>query len=88
MDIQQIDTERILGEPTIGLDQEYWLQYLKGSDMRDCDKAECVLTVWNAMYAVASLGYRQNPIQQVDADCGQLEKSSSKSQADSDKLLI
>lgn len=71
MDIQHIDTERILGEPNTILDDEYWLTYLDSLDMDESQKVECVATVWNAMWAFASLAFQANPIQQVGIDCGQ-----------------
>ena len=71
MDIQQIDTERILDKPNSGLDEEHWLKYLDTLDMDDNRKIECVTTVWNAMWAFASLAFQISPIQQVGVDCGQ-----------------
>ena len=77
MDIQQIDTERILGPTAPGFDYDEWSKFLKEVDASEEWKQEYARLSWNLIFQATLFVKGMHPVQQTDHECG-LNSSNSK----------
>ncbi|WP_300037223.1 hypothetical protein [uncultured Roseobacter sp.] len=70
LSFDEIDTDRLTERSLIEADYERFAHFLDGLDASEAEKREFVQTVWNIVFAVASLGFQSHPIQIVEKICG------------------
>lgn len=77
MDIQQIDTERILETTAPGFDYDEWSYFLEDIDASDEWKREYARLSWNIIFQATLFVKGVHPVQRTDTKCG-LNSSNSK----------
>lgn len=74
--------------PTLGIDWEFYQEYLKTSDLSETDKRALIETLWLVVMAFVDLGFGTHPVQQVGSpDCGQKQDLAKFIAADRAKML-
>jgi hypothetical protein len=70
-DVYSIDAQRILSNPSVIVDYEYFAHFLSQYDISEEEEREYMQLVWNIMFEIISLGFEVHPLQNMEGKCGQ-----------------
>ncbi len=68
------DPPKQTAPPTLEIDYEKYLRFLKHADMTDAEKMDCIRAHWMIVREFVMLGFNIHPVQQAQDACGKRPK--------------